>query len=79
MKKWLTNAALVKSMLDQAVAALKDGEQPIVHSDRECHNRWPGWIQRMEYIGLTRSMSEKGCSPDNALRAIRPFEKRDVL
>lgn len=60
------NATLVNNMLDQAVATLKDGEKPIVHSDRGCHYRWPGWIQRMEYTGLIRSMSEKGCSPDNA-------------
>ena len=25
-----------------------------------------GLLNRMEYTGLTRSMSEKGCSPDNA-------------
>ena len=60
------NVALVNSMLDQAVATLKNGEKPIVHSDRGCHYRWLGWIDRMEYTGLTRSMSEKGCSPDNA-------------
>jgi transposase InsO family protein len=45
---------------------LKNGEKPIVHSDRGCHYRWPGWIDRMEYTGLTRSMSKKGRSPDNA-------------
>ena len=28
--------------------------------------RWPGWIGRMEKAGLTRSMSKKGCSPDNS-------------
>ena len=28
--------------------------------------RWPGWIQKMEEYGLERSMSKKGCSPDNA-------------
>lgn len=60
------NATLVNNMLDQAIATLKKGEKPIVHSDRGCHYRWPGWIDRMEYTGLTRSMSEKGCSPDNA-------------
>ena len=60
------NATLVNNMLDQAVATLKYGEKPIVHSDRGCHYRWPGWIDRMECSGLTRSMSEKGCSPDNA-------------
>ena len=26
----------------------------------------PGRFDRIEYTGLTRSMSEKGCSPDNA-------------
>lgn len=26
----------------------------------------PGWIERMEKAGLERSMSKKGCSPDNA-------------
>ena len=36
------------------------------YSDRGCHYRWPGWIQRMKEAGLTRSMSKKGCSPDNA-------------
>lgn len=28
--------------------------------------RWPGWLSRMEGAGLTRSMSKKGCSPDNS-------------
>lgn len=38
----------------------------MVHSDRGCHYRWPGWIAICERHGLTRSMSAKGCSPDNA-------------
>ena len=40
--------------------------RPLVHSDRGCHYRWPGWLGLMERFGLTRSMSAKGCSPDNA-------------
>lgn len=28
--------------------------------------RWPGWIERMEKAKLIRSMSKKGCSPDNS-------------
>ena len=40
--------------------------RPLVHSDRGCHCRWPGWLGLMERFGLTRSMSAKGCSPDNA-------------
>lgn len=60
------NAALVNRMLDKAVKHLKKGEHPIVHSDRGCHYRWPGWIERMKKYGLIRSMSKKGCSPDNS-------------
>ena len=60
------NADLVNQMLDKAVSTLKDNEHPIVHSDRGCHYRWPGWIERMENAHLIRSMSKKGCSPDNS-------------
>ena len=60
------NAKLVNTMLDNAVATLKEDEKPIVHSDRGCHYRWPDWIKKMKNAGLTRSMSKKGCSPDNS-------------
>ena len=60
------DAELVNTMLDDAICNLTDGEHPIVHSDRGCHYRWPDWISRMENAGLTRSMSKKGCSPDNS-------------
>ena len=60
------NADLVNTMLDGVIAALPDGCYPMVHSDRGCPYQWPGWIQRMKEAGLTRSMSKKGCSPDNA-------------
>lgn len=53
-------------MLDQAIKTLGTDEHPIVHSDRGAHYRWPGWIQRMEETKLIRSMSKKGCSPDNS-------------
>jgi transposase InsO family protein len=53
-------------MLDAAVLTLNPEEKPIVHSDRGAHYRWPGWLDRMKAAGLTRSMSQKGCSPDNA-------------
>ncbi len=59
-------AQLVNSMLDDAISSLHFKEQPIVHSDRGAHYRWPGWINRMRDAQLTRSMSRKGCSPDNA-------------
>ena len=60
------NAELVNSMLDDALRLLSDNEKPILHSDRGCHYRWPGWIERMERSGLIHSMSKKGCSPDNS-------------
>ena len=60
------NAELVNTMLDSAVACLRNEEHPIIHSDRGCHYRWPGWISRMDAARLKRSMSRKGCSPDNA-------------
>ena len=60
------DADLVNTMLDSAISTLKSDEKPIVHSDRGCHYRWPGWIERMEKADLTRSMSKKGCSPDNS-------------
>jgi len=59
------DANLVNSMLDDAIASLKEEQHPLVHTDRGCHYRWPGWISRMEKAGLKRSMSKKGCSPDN--------------
>ena len=60
------NADLVNSMLDSAIKTLQENEKPIVHSDRGAHYRWAGWISRMEQSGLIRSMSKKGCSPDNS-------------
>lgn len=47
-------------MLEQACATLKDGEHPVIHSDRGGHYRWPEWIAICERHGLTRSMSAKG-------------------
>ena len=41
-------------------------DRPVVHSDRGGHYRWPGWLSRMSDADLTRSMSRKACSPDNA-------------
>ena len=60
------DAFLVNTMLDDAIRQLSPKEKPIIHSDRGVHYRWPGWIERMDKAGLTRSMSKKGCSPDNS-------------
>jgi transposase InsO family protein/transposase-like protein len=61
------DSGLVNTMLDAAVDRLASSEsRPIVHSDRGGHYRWPGWLTRMRDAKLIRSMSRKGCSPDNA-------------
>jgi len=60
------NAGMADRMLLDAVATLKEGERPVVHSDRGCHHRWDEWIRIRGEHGLIRSMSAKGCSPDNA-------------
>jgi transposase InsO family protein len=62
------DAELVNTMLDDAIASLQHRERPIVHTDRGCHYRWPGWVSWMKEAGLTRSMPKKGCSPNNAAR-----------
>ena len=60
------NAQLANTMLSEAIKTLGANEHPLIHSDRGCHYRWPEWIKIMEDAKLTRSMSQKGCSPDNA-------------
>ena len=59
------NAGLADRMLIKAVETLPEGAHPLVHSDRGCHCRWPGWLTLMDRYGLTRSTGAKGCSPDN--------------
>jgi transposase InsO family protein/transposase-like protein len=61
------DADLVNKMLDAAIATvMASSERPLVHSDRGGHYRWPGWLSRIAEAKLVRSMSRKGCSPDNA-------------
>lgn len=60
------DAYLVNSMLDEAIDTLEENDRPIVHSDRGAHYRWPRWISKVEDAKLIRSMSRKGCTPDNA-------------
>lgn len=60
------DAELANTMLEGAISTLTAGEQPIIHSDRGGHYRWSGWSERVNAAGLIRSMSRKGCSPDNA-------------
>jgi len=61
------DADLVNTMLDSAIETVaKSNARPVVHSDRGAHYRWPGWLTRVRDAKLIRSMSRKGCSPDNA-------------
>ena len=60
------DAALANGSLADAVARMRPGARPVIHSDRGAHYRWPGWVAICEGAGLVRSMSAKGCSPDNA-------------
>ena len=60
------SAELANSSLLGALARRRPGARTVVHSDRGGHYRWPGWVAICERAGLVRSMSAKGCSPDNA-------------
>ena len=62
------NAEMANSMPGAALDATTDHERRhlVIHSDCGCHYRWPGWIGICEEAGIARSMSRKGCSPDNS-------------
>ena len=61
------DADLANTMLDAALETIGDrGVRPIIHSDRGGHYRWQGWLDRVNAAGLTRSMSRKASSQDNA-------------
>lgn len=60
------DAETANSSLLGACKWLGEGDHPKIHSDRGRHYRWPGWIRICDENGLVRSMSRKGCSPDNA-------------
>lgn len=60
------DAEMANTMLMDACKTLDDGVRPVIHSDRGCHYRWPGWVRICDDNGLIRSMSKKGCSPDNS-------------
>ena len=61
------DSGLVNTMLDAAIESVaSSASRPIIYSDRGAHYRWPGWLTRVRNAKLTRSMSRKGCLPDNA-------------
>lgn len=55
-------------MIDQAIATLdiSSSQRPIAHTDRGGHYRGGMWIEKLESHHITRSMSCKGNSGDNA-------------
>lgn len=60
------NNALVFTTLEQAMAHLKDGEQPLLHSDRGYQYTSKGFKRMLEEGNLTQSMSRAGRCLDNA-------------
>ena len=61
----LPNLLLTTDMLDKTYEIAGDSGM-VVHSDRGFHYHIPAWTERMEKYGYVRSMSKKGCSPDNS-------------
>lgn len=57
---------LATDMLEAAIAKLPAGRRVVCHSDRGVHYRTKRWIELCEVNGIDRSMSKKGCSPDNS-------------
>ena len=74
------DADLVNSMLDAAIETVPaGGAQPMVHSDRGGHYRWPGWLSRIAQAKLVRSMSRMLARQRCMRRLLRPLEERTVL
>lgn len=58
--------ALVRGMLEAAAPSFAHATA-IVHSDRGWHYRTPEWVSLCGSLGVVRSMSRRGHSPDNAV------------
>lgn len=61
-----TSAELTDPSLEMACAQLGDGDAPCCHSDRGVQYHAGSWKSICEANGVSRSMSRKGRSPDNA-------------
>lgn len=57
---------LTDPSLKAACAGLREGEHPTAHTDRGGHYHAESWKAICGEHGIARSMSRKGCSPDNA-------------
>lgn len=58
---------LANSSLRKAIATLRPGQRPLVHSDQGIHYQHPSWRQTLTGAGLTQSMSRRGNCLDNAM------------
>ena len=56
---------LADRMLVKAAETPPEGAHLLVHSDRGCHCRRPGWLALMDRYGPARSTGAKGRSPDD--------------
>jgi transposase InsO family protein len=59
------NANLSNEMIMDAVGTLPGDADLLVHTDRGVDYRWSSRINILKEAGLSRSMSKKGCAPDN--------------
>ena len=60
------DSSLVDGSLLDAISRREGWERTVVHGDRGVQNRSASFIAICEANGITRSMSAKGCSPDNS-------------
>ena len=60
------NSSLTNNMLKDAHLIVGNSNL-LIHSDRGFHYRLDSWINLMNEFGYVRSMSKKGCSPDNSM------------
>ena len=61
------NLNLTNTSLRQALAALADGQKPLVHSDQGFQYQHTSWRALLKYAGAVQSMSRKGNCFDNAV------------
>ncbi|MGO5211268.1 transposase [Parafannyhessea sp. LCP21S3_E6] len=62
------DAEMANSMPGAALDTTADRERRrlVVHSDRGCRCRRPGWVGICGEAGMARSVSRRGCLPDNS-------------
>ena len=61
------NLVLTNTTLRDALATLKDGQKPLVHSDQGFQYQHVSWRNLLQGAGAVQSMSRKGICYDNAV------------